>query len=242
MSESRTEAARGREGGTMNGAAGGALGSKPGLRALILSCVLAALVLGGCVQRQPTPRFSSVEQMIEALQNTGGAEFWYAAEELAKMEEAAAPAAPALARALRAPRHDSYMAGIALVAIGPAAEPAIPEIMRDLVSDREIVRAYAALALGAIGAPARCAVPELATHLWDLDPEIRSATAVALQQITGVSLVRDTVLPGSGLGGYGVSLDTPEGEITGRARTWWTEEGKILDWSSGSDACRAAAP
>jgi len=50
MSESKSDAARGQEGGTVNGAAGGALGFNAGLRALILWCVLAALAfLQGCV-------------------------------------------------------------------------------------------------------------------------------------------------------------------------------------------------
>jgi len=184
---------------------------------------------------------TSLEQLILILENPDSPDFSLATSELAKMGPAAAPAAPALARALRYPRHDSYTAGVALATMGPAAKSAIPELIQALEDDRSNVRLFAAFVLGTIGESAKCAVPELAPRLWDSDAWVRTAAAGALDAITGTDLVVEVYElkpshPGS------VTEDEPEGIITGKARVWWAEKGQYLDWVDDSDLCNPSDP
>jgi len=218
-----------------------------------ISCTAGILILSGCgVFSRSTPTSPPMEHLIAILEASDPASpnydpgseefaaFGFATTELAKLGPAAAPAAPALARALGYPRRDCYMAGKALVAIGPAAEPAIPELVRALKSDLPICRQYAAFALGIIGESSKCAVPEIAQLLWDSDPFVRGTVAPALEAITGVDLVvyiyeldpADPAMRG----------DEPEGTIAGKARTWWTEKGQHLDWSDESNLCDLGTP
>ncbi|MFQ6102578.1 MAG: HEAT repeat domain-containing protein [Anaerolineae bacterium] len=212
----------------------------------IISCAASLLILSGCgMFPRSTPTPPPMEQLIAILEASDpeapnydpeSDEFWFATSELVKLGPEAAPAAPALARALRYPRRDSYMAGKALVAIGPAAEVAIPELVEALKNDRPIVRRYAAFVLGIIGESSKCAVPEIAELLWDSDGWVRSAAAGALDAITGIDLVDETLeLDPSHPGG--IFADEPEGTITGEARTWWIEKGQYLDWSDESALC-----
>lgn len=219
------------------------------LIAVALICTPSLLFLSGCgVPAQPTPTPPSLERLIAILEASDPAlpgwehtDFAFATSELARMGPAAAPAAPALARALQYPRRDSYEAGKALVAIGPAGAPAVPELVKALRNDRPEVRSIAAYVLGIIGEQARCAVPEIAPLLWDSDMFARGAAAEALDAITGRDLVEwiykiDPSRPMS------ISGDKPDGSITGKARTWWTEEGQYLDWLDESGLCNPGSP
>lgn len=206
-------------------------------KGLIVTIAYAAgiLILAGC-RSFHRPTATPLEQLIKIVDDPDSPDFVFATSELAKMGPTAAPAAPALARALRYPRHDSYMAGKALVAIGPAAELAIPELIQALGDDRSEVRLFAVFVLGTIGSSSNCAVPQLTPRLWDSDAGVRSAAAGALEAVTGVDLVSEVdelkpSHPGS------VFADEPEGSITGKARAWWTDEGQYLDWSGESDLC-----
>jgi len=202
-------------------------------------------VVMGCGGWRPTPTPVSLEHliaMVEAanpdLPGWDRVDLWRAVDELERLGPAAAPAAPALARALQYRRRDSYVATKALVAMGPAAAPAIPELVKALGNERTIVRSDAAFVLGTIGEPARCAVPAVASLLWDSDPWVRSAAAGALEAITGVDLVAEfhelnPETPGS------VGGDEPEGKVTGKARSWWITEGQYLDWSGKPNLCNA---
>lgn len=231
---------------------GGVAMIKPGLITTI-SCTASILILSGCgVLSQSTPTPPPIEQLIAILEASDPASpnydvssrefaaFGSATTDLTKLGPAAAPAAPALARALQYPRRDSYMAGKALVAIGPAAEPAIPELIEALKNDYPMVRCYAALVLGVIGESSKCAVPEIAQRLWDADQFVRGTAAPALEAITGVDLViwRFELDPAD----PSIRGDEPEGSITGVARTWWIEEGQYLDWSGGSNLCNPSSP
>jgi hypothetical protein len=220
----------------------------------IVSCAASILILSGCsVFPRSTPTPPSIEQLIAILEASDPqlpnydpsseefAAFGLATTELAKLGPSAAPAAPALARALRYPRRDSYMAGKALVAMGPAAEPAIPELVQALEDARSDVRLFAAFVLGTIGESAKCAVPELTQRLWDTHAWVRTAAAGALDAITGIDLVIEAYElkpshPGS------VAGDEPEGSITGKARSWWMDEGQYLDWSAESAPCNPSGP
>lgn len=178
---------------------------------------------------------TSTEELIRALEDTQGSSnlFPDLVAELASRGSAASEAGPALARALAYDRRDSTIASRALIAMGPAAVSAIPELLRNLDSQREEVRRYSIFVLGIIGRPSGCAVPRLASLLWDPEPGVRSAAAAAIQAITAEPLVEptqelDPSLPGS------VYMDQPEGSISGRARSWWLHTGGHIDWSSSN--------
>jgi|GEM_PF-2430534 len=213
----------------------------------ISALLVSLLILSGCKMfshnaSEPLARLS-IEQLIEIVKasdpNSPGYEpgfeevttFGAATSELARRGPVAAPAAVVLGRALRYPRRDSYMAAKALAAIGPAAEPAIPELVIALQDSRALVRTCTASVLGVIGEPSRTAVPLLSQLLWDSDPFVRTAVAGAIERITRIDLVTEPQYELDPNTPCSVAGDEPEGSITGRARTWWMEEGQYLDWT-----------
>ena len=77
-----------------------------------------------------------------------------AADELGKRSAAAAPAVPALTKALKDPdRRVRAAAALALGNVGPAADPAVPALVAALKKGPEEVEWSAALALGRMGTP-----------------------------------------------------------------------------------------
>lgn len=91
-----------------------------------------------------------------------------------------------------------FSAGYALKAIGPAAQAAVPALVKALdtfpggtpalVGPARYyadVRSIAAEALGAVGSTAKDAVPALKKALTHPDPLVRSAAADALKRIVG---------------------------------------------------------
>ena len=150
-------------------------------------------------------------------------------DELGKRGASAAEAAPSLAYALIYPRRDSYRAAYALIKIGPSAESAIPILFSELKNPREDVQRYAALSLGAIGQPAECAMPSLAKLLWHKSSWVRSASAIAMDAITGENLVdKEDKLDPQSLGS--IRLDEPEGNFVSGARDWWFTIGQNKIW------------
>jgi HEAT repeat protein len=173
----------------------------------------------------------STEELIQLLKDPNDPNNLFDAitVELGKRGASAEEATPALAVALTYPRRDSYMAGFALIKIGPDAKLAVPILASELNNERDTVRRYAALSLGAIGKPAICSVPELAKLLWHNNSETRAAAAIALDSITGINLVDpedklDPQTPGI------MPIDKPEGVITGISREWWLNTGKKMVW------------
>jgi HEAT repeat protein len=174
-----------------------------------------------------------------------GDDLAYAADELARWGPAAAPAVPALRRALRYPYSSDAQdaAAEALGAIGPAAAEAVPDLVEALEDDYCGIRAQAAYALGSIGESAECAVPALAERLWDSDECVQICAAKAIDVIAGVDLVAEAFprpgwrspLPCGG-------SDSEIQQIMTNARTWWIEEGQYLDWSGESNLCNPSSP
>ena len=207
-------------------------------RVVLLASALLSVGCGDIVTG-PTPDLSRVplEQLIDTVNGCVASTLHsHAIEELGRRGAAAAPAAPALGRALRCPHRDSYIAGHALMRIGPAGEAAIPELLVCLESERADVRDFAMKALGFIGEPAECTVPSVAQLLWDDAAVVRTAAAACLEMITGVDLVDQFVLPR--LNHFGTLLDEPEGSFSGKARSWWLEKGQNLEWDRESGLCQ----
>lgn len=221
----------------------------------IAICMVGLLAFAACtswVHVTQTPRPTATPRLIDELiailegPDSQGDDLAYAASELARWGPAAAPAVPALRRALRYPYSSDARdaAAEALGAIGPAAAEAIPDLVEALEDDYWVIRAQAAYALGSIGKPARCAVPTLAERLWDSNSHVRMRTAGAIDVITGVDLVDEVHEPQPG---WPVRLqrgwtDSEEQRIMTNARTWWIEEGQYLDWSGESNLCNPSSP
>jgi hypothetical protein len=206
---------------------------------LITGFSIAVCLLSGCRKFDGLSDIDTstmtTDQLIQIIEEPESDLFFYATEELAQRGADAAEAAPALARALGFPRRDSYMAGIALISMGPAAKPSIPYLIPVLKNDYAVARSHASFVLGVIGDESKCAVPEIAPLLWDLDPTVRGSAAVTLDALTNQNLVPYwlKIDPTS----YSIVQDIPEGKITNNARIWWEQKGQFLDWAENPDNC-----
>lgn len=198
---------------------------------------MTTLLLVACWPEQefPLPTVvlpSSVSGLAEALADPREGVRFGAAQALADMGPAAAPAVTALIQALSDSSQDVRdEAATALGEIGPAASPAVPALVRVMHSDSYLDARYSAsLALGKIGPPAVYAVPDLVETLDSPDSGDfglgRAAAAWALSRIT------DNQWPDSEGDGRSFSV-SEDGEllIVIAAREWWNKEGQYQDWS-----------
>jgi hypothetical protein len=204
----------------------------------LLSLLL--LMLTGCGKSDSTTKIPvsalSTEQIIEVLKDPDSSLFIQAVNEAALRENDSTILAPALAMALRYPRRDSYIAGIALISLGSKAKTAIPNLILALGDESADVRAYAALSLGAIGSDAQCAVPQIVPLLWDENASVRASAANALEMITGNDLVNpvnefNPVYPNV------IPQDTPFESVTGKAIEWWSDIGQDFAWNEVIENC-----
>ncbi len=128
-----------------------------------------------------------VDRIAAALKNPDLRHF--ATRLLYRLGPEAAEAVPALTEALQEPVNNANDAAfrvetqMALAAIGPAAAPAVEELIKSLDSDDADIRATASYALGKIGAEAASAVDALRDRLQDLDPTESGPVWWALLQI-----------------------------------------------------------
>jgi HEAT repeat protein len=202
--------------------------------AMYTTIIISLAILSGCSNQklyEQNVSNKSTKELIKMLEDQSDPENLFGAitEELGKRGVDASDAAPALSVALTYPRRDSYLAGFALLALGPNAKSAIPILVSELTHERTTVRKYAALSLGAIGREAECAIPQLASLLWHPDSETRSAAAISIDAITEANLVDpdaklDPQTPGI------MALDEPEGIVSGLAKEWWLETGQDIYW------------
>lgn len=199
--------------------------------AVVLVAIFILFFLGIKIAKPEDMSSKSTSELIHLLNDSSDPDNLFVAitDELGERGGAAAEAAPSLAYALIYPRRDSYRAAYALIKIGPGAESAIPILFSELENPREDVQRYAALSLGAIGKSADCAMPSLANLLWHESSWVRSASAIAMDAITGDDLVyeEDKLDPHS-LGS--IRLDEPEGSFVSEAREWWSTEGQNIIW------------
>ena len=214
------------------------------LNVLLVAMQLAGLLLlascgcGDPALRSPHPTRTPrpISKLIAILEdpNSQGDQLADAAAELGRWGSSAAPAVPALRRALQYPySHDARGAAArTLGAIGPDAAEAIPDLVRALQDDSWSIRSGATYALGAIGERAACAVPALAGRLWDSNVHVRMHAAGAIDVITGVDLVGEVHEPRPGwpAGFRRGWSEVEEEQAMIRARSWWMEEGRYMDW------------
>jgi HEAT repeat protein len=122
-----------------------------------------------------------VERLSELLRDRDAGVRARAVEAVGRVGRPAAPAVPALRRALKDASADvRRQAAAALGKVGPASLPALKEALSDKDHD---IRKHAALALGGMGAEARDALPALRTALKDSDDEVAAAVADAVKKV-----------------------------------------------------------
>ena len=166
------------------------------------------------------------------------AEFQNAIQALVGMGLQAVDAVDDLAVALAFPRPDAYLAGQALIELGPDITATdLPWLLDNLLNSKPEVRMYSVIVLGSIGKNASCGVGKIGPLLWDSDAYVRSATASTLESITGKQLVQNSYLVTPDLLSAAVQADTPEGKVVGDARTWWTNQGSKVNWHPSYDLC-----
>ena len=161
-------------------------------------------------------------------------------EQLGNMGTDGIDAASDLAAAIRFPRQDSYLAGQALLKMGAdVTATTIPVLIDNLHSQKSDTRIYSLTLLGSVGKISSCAVGEIASLLWDSDPYVRSAAALALENITEQDfIVREYEIEiTSSFTSDMIFPDTPEGNVVDKARNWWNEQGSKVNWHSTYGAC-----
>jgi HEAT repeat protein len=79
--------------------------------------------------------------------------------------------------------HNHFSAAFGFAALGGAAKPAVPELIRLLDDKDDDIRKTAARALGSIGPEAQDAIPGLIKHLSDRNQDVCVSSAEALKSI-----------------------------------------------------------
>ncbi len=126
------------------------------------------LLLAGWRQPPAEPRYKGLPltKWIEQLQDKDALVRQEALEALATLGSKAAPAAPAVVKALDDPIPAVRMAALnALGKLGPAAKEAVPVLTRGMKDRNMEYRLAAIRVLGTIGTAARDAVPAMAEAL-----------------------------------------------------------------------------
>jgi hypothetical protein len=204
--------------------------------------------IAATVNNPPTP---SAEALSETLwvsdpslpqydpNSPAFAEFPDVVKQIAAMGENAADAADDLAVAIRFPRQDSYLAAQALLNLRPALTAITLPLLIDNLDEKPEARLYSVILLGSVGKQAACAVGNIGPLLWDADPSVRSATALALEKITGQDLVASEyeVLITPSFLASSIPPDMPEGKVVEKARKWWHEQGSKVNWHPSYGLC-----
>lgn len=167
------------------------------------------------------------------------AQFPDALEQLSGMGSMAIDAAPLIAHAISFPRQEANLAAKTLITIGPEiTATTIPVLIDNLYSQRSNSRLYSVIVLGTVKEKASCAAGDIGPLLWDSDPEVRFASAFALENITGNDLLPNAIdVNPDPLSTGAILADIPEGKIVKQARDWWTEEGSKVNWHPTYGIC-----
>jgi hypothetical protein len=192
----------------------------------------------------PTVKSDNVEDLIQILyasdpdlsqynpQSIPYAQFPDALEKLSAMRSKANDAASHIAKAISFPRQEAVLAAKTLLSYGPDITAlAIPVLMDNLHSQNPKSRLYSVIVLGTVKELASCAVGDIGPLLWDTDPEVRFASAFALEKIAGKDLLPNNIIDSPDpLSIDALLADSPEGNFVQDARNWWTEEGYKINW------------
>jgi N-acetyl-1-D-myo-inositol-2-amino-2-deoxy-alpha-D-glucopyranoside deacetylase len=172
--------------------------------------------------------------------SSADAEFSSVVKQISGMGLEAVDAADDLAVAIRFPRRDSYLAAQALLELGSDITATTLDLLIDnLFDEKPGTRIYSTILVGSLGKRAACAIGNVAPLLWDPDPSVRSSAALALDKITGNDLVPggyEVVISPSFLAGS-IPPDSPDGRVSGKARTWWAEKGSKVNWHPSYGLC-----
>jgi HEAT repeat protein len=125
---------------------------------------------------------AEIPSLVAALRSEDRFVAGFAAWNLGNLSAAAEPAVGALASALARDEINAVAAG-ALARIGPAAQAAVPELVRALESEDHARRWRAARTLGRIGPAAEPATAALTKALADPSSVVRAHAARALGRI-----------------------------------------------------------
>jgi len=144
--------------------------------------LLLILLLAGC-SRKPPYEARSIAELEKMLDDPDTTTQVQGAFGLGQHGAEAAPAVPALVRALHSP--ESLVRERAAWALGQigVADEAVPALAVTLSDSVWTVRRQAALALGQIGAPARAAEADLRRCQHDSHPQVRKSVEEALSKI-----------------------------------------------------------
>lgn len=182
------------------------------LKIMLVAISVVTLNLGGCVRKQDLQGASATQTPVPL-------------SELISVLNTPSSSSRELTRAM-----------FALEKWGISATIAVPSLVPLLEHEDPDVRATAIHTLGTMGSAAKCALPLLAERLWDPIGFVRTASASAIDYVSGVDLVESYAKLDPSKSGW--VYDEPEGSITGRAREWWTSEGQYTDWDSSSTPCK----
>jgi len=177
---------------TVRAAAADALGefgpvAKEAAKALALAlqdhehdCCRAA---AGALERLGTGAEAATPALIDLLEKGNTDASAHAACALANVGD---QAVPLLVTAMKNEKA-RYFAMLALAEMGPAAKPAVPELVSMLADEDSIVRREVLLCLGGIGRGAAASLAEILERLNDADPSVQQAAAFALGNLGDAS-------------------------------------------------------
>lgn len=137
----------------------------------------------GALERLGTGAEAATPALIDLLEKGNTDASAHAACALANVGD---QAVPLLVTAMKNEKA-RYWAMLALGEMGPAAKPAVPELVSMLADKDPNVRREVLLCLGGIGHGATAAFPDIVEHLSDADPSVRQAAAFALGNLGDVS-------------------------------------------------------
>jgi hypothetical protein len=168
------------------------------------------------------------------------AQFPEVLKELAALNSTTNNAASMLGYAMGFPRPDSILAAQALISLGSdTAGTELPALIGYLTDPRSDIRSYSAIVLSITGEDGSCSLGNIGPLLWDADPYVRTSAALAIQGITGKTLVAEAfvITPEALDLNFPIQADTPEGKIVDNARNWWTGTGSKVNWHPRYDLC-----
>ena len=124
---------------------------------------------------------ADVNTLIRSLSDPNPNTRYQAVKNLGHMGRSAAPAVPALVKALE--DDDRRIMKEAMLALRSIGGPAVPALIKALSHAQHDVREQAALALGKMGPPANQAIPALVKILDDTNRRVVDAAEYALRSI-----------------------------------------------------------